>query len=65
MDTSKKLYRNDHDKVIAGVCSGLAEYLNIDVTLVRVIFLAGAILGFSSTFWIYLILWLVVPVKNN
>jgi phage shock protein PspC (stress-responsive transcriptional regulator) len=56
----KKLVRKN-DNYIAGVCSGLADYFNIDVTIVRLIFAFGSIftcVGFGLT---YLILWLVVP----
>ncbi|WP_373875492.1 PspC domain-containing protein [Lapidilactobacillus luobeiensis] len=56
----KKLYRSRHDVKIAGVCSGLADYFNIDVTLVRVIFAVLA-LGWGSTIALYIILWIVVP----
>jgi len=44
-----------------GVCAGLAEYLNIDVTLVRLIFVFGALFTCFSFGLLYLILWLVVP----
>ena len=56
----KKLYRSKTDKKVAGVCGGLAKYLNIDVTLVRIIFLIALICG-SAGFWIYLVLWIVAP----
>ena len=59
-DTRKKLYRDPDDKRIAGVCSGLSYYLDIDVTLVRVLMLVALIAGLSG-FWIYLILWLAIP----
>ena len=59
-DTVRKFYRDAEGKRIAGVCSGLALYLNIDVTLVRIIFLAALICG-SAGFWIYLVLWIVAP----
>jgi phage shock protein PspC (stress-responsive transcriptional regulator) len=57
---SKRLYRNENDKVIGGVCSGLANYFGIDVVVVRIIF---AILFFSFGFGLlpYLILWIAVP----
>ncbi len=59
--TAKKvLYRNPDDTKIGGVCSGLALYIGVDTTLLRVIFLVLLILG-SSGFWIYLIFWIVVP----
>ena len=46
--------------MIGGVCSGLANYFDIDATLVRLLF-AIAFFVFSSGFWIYLILWVVMP----
>jgi len=55
----KRLYRNVNDKVLGGVCSGLANYFNIDVVVVRIIFV---ILFFSGVgFLTYLIMWIAVP----
>ncbi len=61
---NKKVYRNHNDELIAGVCSGLAEYFEIDATLVRVIFVALGIGGGGGVL-IYLILWLVIPRKDK
>lgn len=58
----KKLYRSVTDKMIAGVCGGLAEYFEIDSTLVRILFLALLIFG-GGGFLIYIIMWIVVPKK--
>lgn len=58
----KRLYRNERDKIVAGVSSGLAEYFDMDVTWVRIIFVFAAVFGFSGVI-IYLILWIVVPPK--
>lgn len=58
----KKLYRNSQDKKIAGVCSGLAEYFNVDTTVVRILFLT-ALVVFSFGFWLYIIIWLLTPEK--
>jgi phage shock protein PspC (stress-responsive transcriptional regulator) len=56
----KKLYRNTDDVVIAGVCSGLAAYFNIDVVWVRIAFVALVFLtGLGILF--YIILWLAMP----
>jgi phage shock protein PspC (stress-responsive transcriptional regulator) len=55
----KKLYRDMDDKKIAGVCSGLALYLDVDVTLVRILMLCALIFG-SVGFWVYIILWIVM-----
>lgn len=57
---AKKLRRSTSDKMIAGVCGGLAEYLNIDPSIVRIVFVILALIG-SGGFWIYIIMWLVVP----
>lgn len=57
---NKKLTRSISDRKIAGVCGGLAQYLDVDPTVVRIIFLI-ALLGGSIGFWAYLIIWLVAP----
>jgi len=57
----KKLYRVENGKMIAGVCAGLAEYLNIDPTVVRLIW---ALVGLSGAGVLaYLIAALIIPVK--
>ena len=56
----RKLYRDMDNKGVAGVCSGLAWYFNIDVTIIRIIMLVALIAG-TSGFWIYLVLWIAVP----
>lgn len=60
----KKLYRNPDDTIIAGVCSGLAVYFNTDPVLLRIIFILFSIFG-GAGFFVYLVLWLVVPSANN
>lgn len=57
---ARKLFRDPDGKKIAGVCSGLALFLGIDVTLIRVIFLVALICG-SAGFWIYLVIWIAAP----
>jgi len=57
----KKIYRSRNNRMIAGVCAGLGEYLNIDPTLVRVLFAVGTVLGFGSAIVIYFVLMLVIP----
>ena len=59
-DRVRKFYRDREGKKIAGVCSGLSLYLNIDVTLIRILFLIAFIFGFAG-FWIYLVLWIIAP----
>lgn len=57
----RKLYRSISHRQIGGVCGGLGEYLNVDPTIMRLIFVAGFFLTGSLTFWAYLIMWIVVP----
>ncbi len=56
----RKLFRNPDDKKIAGVCSGIALFLGVDVVLIRIIFLVALICG-SAGFWIYLVIWIAAP----
>lgn len=60
----KKLYLSSTDKKIAGVCGGLAEYFDIDATLLRVIWLV-AVFCYGTGVLLYLILWLAVPSRHN
>jgi phage shock protein PspC (stress-responsive transcriptional regulator) len=58
---ARRLVRRSDDKMIAGVCSGLAAYFSIDVTLVRILAVLGAIFGFGSIVVVYIVLWVVMP----
>jgi len=55
--TQKRLYRDENNKLLGGVCAGLANYLNIDIVVVRIIF----IILFGVGFIPYIILWIAVP----
>lgn len=59
---SKTLTRRVHNKVIAGVCGGLADKFGINVTLVRLAFLLSMLLPGPQVL-IYLVLWLVLPTR--
>ena len=61
MNETKKLYRSIVDKKIAGVCGGLGEYLNVDPTMMRILFVAAFFLTGTLAFWLYLVMWIVVP----
>ncbi len=62
--SGRKVYRNrpGHDAMIAGVCGGLGEFLGIDATIIRLVFVFAALAGFASVL-VYLILWVVVPLE--
>lgn len=57
----KRLYRDIDHRLLGGVCSGLAWYLNIDVVWVRLIMVALAFLSGSVMVLIYIVLWIVIP----
>lgn len=60
MDT--KLVRSESDKMIAGVCGGLARYFGIDAAIVRLVFVLAVLSGVSPL--VYVVLWLVMPNEN-
>lgn len=55
----RKLYKDPSDQMIAGVCSGLGKYLGVDVTLMRIIFVAFALLG-GPGLLVYIVLAIVM-----
>ena len=61
---NRKLSRNTMNKVIGGVCSGLAEFFGLDVALVRIAFVIAFMFA-SFGFWLYIILWIVLPVEGQ
>ena len=56
----KRLYRSRDNRMISGVCAGLAEYLDVDPTIIRLLFVLGLFAG-GATFWAYLVMMLVIP----
>jgi len=60
---NKKLYRDEYHKVIGGVCAGLAEYFDMDPTIVRLLFAFAFFVG-GVGFIPYIVLWIVLPKKG-
>ena len=60
----KKLYLSDTDKMIGGVCGGLAQYFDIDPTIVRIIWFVAAFF-YGIGIIPYLAFWIIVPRENN
>ncbi len=56
----KRLYRSTSNRIIAGVCSGLGEYFDIDPVIVRILFIVSGV-GFFA----YILLWIFVPDERN
>lgn len=57
---AKRLYRSN-EKVLGGVCSGLANYLGLDMTLVRAAYLIISFLSLGTGILVYIILWIIMP----
>ena len=64
MAQTRKLYRSKTDRKLAGVCGGLAQYFNMDATLIRVLFVVLAVLG-GSGLVLYLAIWFLVPTSRK
>jgi phage shock protein PspC (stress-responsive transcriptional regulator) len=55
-----RLYRDDNEKILGGVCGGLANYLRIDPTIVRLVFALITFMG-GSGILLYILLWIILP----
>jgi phage shock protein PspC (stress-responsive transcriptional regulator) len=63
-NATRKLYRNPDNKVLGGVCSGVAAYLGIDEIWLRIGFIISVFV-FGSGFLAYIILWIIIPQANT
>jgi phage shock protein PspC (stress-responsive transcriptional regulator) len=59
----RRLYRSENDKMVGGVCGGLAAYFKVDPSFIRILF-AVLILGFGTGVLLYIILWIALPPKS-
>jgi phage shock protein PspC (stress-responsive transcriptional regulator) len=59
----RRLYRSENDKILGGVCGGLANYLRVDPAVVRIIF-ALTSFGWGAGFLVYIVLWIVLPTRS-
>ena len=60
----KKLYRSKKDHMIAGVCGGIAEYFDVDSTLIRLLTALFVLLGGAGVA-VYIIAWIIIPKNPN
>ncbi|MBQ5627630.1 MAG: PspC domain-containing protein [Bacteroidaceae bacterium] len=56
-----KLYRSSQNKMLAGVCAGVADFFGLDIKLVRLVWFIALLFGAGAI--LYIILWIVVPEK--
>jgi len=63
--SSKRLYKTENNqKMLCGVCGGIAEYFDVDPTLIRVAWVIAAFMG-SVGFWAYIICAIIMPKKST
>jgi phage shock protein C len=58
----KRLYRSTKDRILGGVCGGIAEYFNVDPTIVRILWIFFTLL-WGAGLLLYIILWIIMPKK--
>ncbi len=63
-DARGRLYRSENDKMLGGVCGGLAAYLRIDPSVVRIIYAILILGSFGTALLLYVVLWVVLPPKS-
>jgi phage shock protein PspC (stress-responsive transcriptional regulator) len=63
-DQPRRLLRTSDDKMVAGVCGGLARYLGVDPTFVRVAWVIALVLGFPAAVIAYLVAWAITPLSS-
>jgi phage shock protein PspC (stress-responsive transcriptional regulator) len=61
----RKFERDPDNRVIAGVCGGLARYFRVSSKLLRFIVFFSIFLSFTATFWIYILFWLIAPLRRS
>jgi phage shock protein C len=59
----KRLVRRTDDKVIGGVCSGVADYLGVDATLIRVLAVVAAFFSLGTVVVAYVVAWALMPTQ--
>ena len=59
----KKLYRSTENKIIAGVCGGLADYFGLDATLMRIIWILLVLMA-GTGLLAYIIAWILMPIQQ-
>lgn len=61
MNEPKRLFRSRTNRMLGGVCAGLGAYLNVDPTVVRLVAVLSLFFTFTTSAFVYLAFWLLVP----
>ncbi len=59
-----RLYRSEKEKILGGVCGGIAEYLKVDPVLIRLLWVAAVLFG-GTGILLYIIAWIIIPKNPN
>jgi phage shock protein C len=57
----KRLYRSKKDRILGGVCAGLGEHLDVDPTVIRLIWAVMSVLSIGTGIVIYILAWIIIP----
>lgn len=60
----KRLYRSGKERILGGVCGGIAEYFNVDSTIIRLLWILF-VFGFGTGILAYIIAWIIIPRNPN
>lgn len=64
-DKVKKLRRSRNDKMVAGVCGGIAKTIGVDAALLRILLVAATLFGFGTGAILYLACWILMPEETD
>ena len=59
----KRLYRSKKEQMLGGICGGLAEYLDVDPSIIRLVFVVLIVLSWGLFLLVYIAAWVIVPVS--
>ncbi len=59
----KRLYRSTRDRMLGGVCAGLGEHLDIDLSIIRLVWVAVTLLSLGTGIIVYILAWIIIPEK--
>jgi phage shock protein C len=61
----KRLYRSKKDRILGGVCAGLGEHLDVDPTVIRLIWAVVSVLSIGTGVVIYILAWIIIPEEGT
>ena len=61
----KRLYRSKKERILGGVCVGLGEHLDVDPTVIRLIWAVVSVLSIGTGIIIYILAWIIIPEEDT